>query len=267
VSAAIKLSAPETREFWEIPVLFEDAHLLALDKPAGLPVSPDRDEPARSNLLALLHAGIAAAKPWARERGLAYLMNAHRLDAETSGVLLLAKTKSALITLANQFGLETPVQNFLALVRGEPAAEPFVVDAKLAPHPANPRLMRVDAQTGKKSRTEFALLEKFPRGGCALLRCRPFTTRNHQIRAHLRHAGFPLVGDALYGGKPLWLSRLKPDYRLKAGREERPLLARAALHAESLALAHPATGEPLALAASWPKDLKVAVKYLRQFAV
>jgi len=266
VSAAIKLSAPETREFWEIPVLFEDAHLLALDKPAGLPVSPDSAEPARPSLLALLHAGIAAAKPWARERGLDYLMNAHRLDEETSGVVLLAKTKSALVALANQFGAETPVQYFLALVRGEPEAEQFVVEAKLAAHPADPKLLRVDAQSGKKARTEFAVLEKFPRGGCALLRCRPFTARLHQIRAHLRHAGFPLVGDALYGGKPLWLSRLKPDYRLKPGREERPLLARAALYAESLALVHPVTGEPLALAASWPKDLKVAVKYLRQFA-
>jgi 23S rRNA-/tRNA-specific pseudouridylate synthase len=82
----------------------------------------------------------------------------------------------------------------------------------------------------------------------------------------LRHAGFPVVGDELYGGKPLWLSRLKPNYRLKPGHEERPLLSRAALHAEELTLPHPVTGEVLTITAPWPKDLKVALKYLRQFA-
>src|ERR1041384_377942 len=83
--SVIKLSSPATREFWEIPVLFEDAHLLALDKPAGLLTSPDRYDPERPNLMGLLHAGIAAGKPWAVERGLNYLSNAHRLDFETSG--------------------------------------------------------------------------------------------------------------------------------------------------------------------------------------
>jgi 23S rRNA pseudouridine1911/1915/1917 synthase len=108
VSAAIKLSSPATREFWEIPVLFEDGHLLALDKPAGLLVSPDRYDPERPSLMKLLHTAIAGGKPWARERGLDYLMNAHRLDPEMSGVILLAKNKPALIALANLFGSEKP---------------------------------------------------------------------------------------------------------------------------------------------------------------
>jgi 23S rRNA-/tRNA-specific pseudouridylate synthase len=75
----------------------------------------------------------------------------------------------------------------------------------------------------------------------------------------------PVVGDELYGGKPLWLSRLKPAYRLGRGRAERPLMARVALHAEQLTLTHPVTGETLTIIAPWPKDLKVAVKYLRQY--
>ena len=104
--SAIKLSSPPTREFWEIPVLFEDDHLLALDKPAGLLTSPDRYDPLRPNLMKLLHAGIAAAKPWARERHLEYLSNAHRLDFQTSGVILLAKNKPALIALADLFGTD-----------------------------------------------------------------------------------------------------------------------------------------------------------------
>jgi len=263
-SPAIKLSSPATRGFWEIPVLFEDEHLLALDKPAGLPASPDRHDPQRPNLMQLLHAAIAAGKPWARERGLDYLMNGHRLDAETSGVLLLAKNKPVLIALANLFGSEKPVQKHVALVQGRPIEDAFEVEAKLAPHPAKPGLMHVNPNTGKKSKTRFTVLEKFD--GWTLLQCEPLSSRPHQIRVHLRHAGLPLAGDDWYGGKPLWLSRLKRDYRLKPGHEERPLLSRAALHAEALSLAHPVTGETLTITAPWPKDLKVAVKYLRQFA-
>lgn len=264
MSAAIKLSSPATREFWEIPVLFEDAHLLALDKPADLAVTPDRDDPQRPSLVKLLHAGIAVGKPWARERGLDYLSNAHRPDAETGGVMLLAKSKAALAKLADRFGSEKPLQSFIALAQGNPPEETFEVDAELAPHPVKPGIMCVGPKGGKKSKTRFAVLENF--SGWTLLRCLPLTERRHQIRVHLQHAGFPVVGDRLYGGKPLWLSRLKRDYRLKPGREERPLIFRPALHAERLNLPHPVTGEMLKITAPWPKDLRVAVKYLRQFA-
>jgi len=103
-TSPIKLSSQATRDFWEIPILYEDEHLLALDKPSGLLTSPDRDDPNRPNLMKLLHAGIADGKTWAKERGLAYLMNAHRLDVETSGIILLAKSKPVLVELANLFG-------------------------------------------------------------------------------------------------------------------------------------------------------------------
>ena len=265
MSAAIKLSSPATREFWEIPVLFEDEHLLALDKPAGLPTSPDRLDPERPNLMKLLHSAIAGGKPWARERRLDYLMNAHRPDFETSGVILLAKNKPALIALANLFGSEKPVKKFTALVQGQPPENQFEVNAKLAPHPLKIGLMGVDPKNGKQSKTKFVVLEKF--AGWTLLQCQPLTERTHQIRVHLRYAGFPVVGDELYGGKPLWLSRLKPNYRLKPGHEERPLLSRATVHAEELTLPHPVTGATVTITAPWPKDLKVAVKYLRLFAM
>jgi RluA family pseudouridine synthase len=262
----IKLSSPATREFWEIPVLFEDEHLLALDKPAGLLVSPDRYDPNRPNLMKLLHDGITQQKLWARERHLDYLSNAHRLEFETSGVILLAKSKPVLVALANLFGSEKPVKKHIALVGGEPRGEKFEVDAKLAPHPLKNGLMRVDPKNGKKSKTKFEVLENFPCFGYALLRCEPLTGRTHQIRVHVSHIGLKIVGDKLYGGKPLWLSRLKKDYRLKPGREERPLISHVALHAEELELPHPMTGGSLKIIASWPKDLKVAVKYLRQFS-
>ncbi len=262
--SCIKLSAPASRKFWEIPVLFEDEYLLALDKPGGLLTSPDRYDPQRPNLMKLLHAAITGGKPWVRERGLNYLMNAHRLDFDTSGVILLAKSKPALVALADLFGSEKPLKQYVALVQGTPTEEKFEVDASLAPHPVRTGLIRVDPKNGKRSRTVFEVLEKF--SGWTLLRCQPLIGRTHQIRAHLRHAGLSIVGDELYGGKPLWLSRLKPDYRLKRGHTERPLISRVALHAEQLTLPHPVTGETLTITAPWPKDFKVAVKYLRQFA-
>ena len=265
MSAVIKLSSPATREFWEIPVLFEDEHLLALDKPAGLLTSPDRLDPQRPSLMALLHAGIAAGKPWVSERHLIYLSNAQRPDFETSGVMLLAKNKPALVALANLFGTEKPLRKYTALAQGNPPEDKFEMDAKLASHPVKPGLVFVDSRNGKKSKTQFEVIERF--SGWTLLRCLPLIERAHQIRVHLRHAGYPVVGDESYGGKPLWLSRLKRDYRLKPGREERPLISRAALHSEELTLPHPVTGEMLVITAPMPKDLKVALKYLRLNAV
>lgn len=263
VPAVLKLSAPACREFWEIPVLFADAHLLALDKPAGLPVSPDRADPARPSLMRLLHEGIAAGKPWARQRALTYLSPAYRLDGETSGVLLLARSKPVFVALADWFGTEPPGRQYVALVHGSPREERFTVNAKLAPHPFRPGLMRVDPKAGKQASTEFAVAERFRE--YTLLECRPLTGRPHQLRVHLQNSGLRIVGDALYGGEPLLLSRLKREYRLKPGRVERPLISRVALHAAQLTLPHPVTGETLTLTAPWPKDLRVAVKYLREF--
>jgi 23S rRNA pseudouridine1911/1915/1917 synthase len=266
VSAAIKLSSPATREFWEIPVLFEDEHLLALDKPAGLLTAPDAADLARPSLMKLLHGAIAEKKPWAQERHLDYLNNAHDLDAETSGVLLLAKNKPAFIALANFFSSEKARLKYVALVRGEPLENEFEVDAKIAPHPVTPGLMRVDSKDGRQARTKVEVLENFPRFGYALLKCEPLIERAHQVRVHASHVNLKIVGDEHYGGKKLWLSRLKKDFRLKPGREERPLISRAALHAEELVFPHPVTNETVAVKSEWPKDLKVAVKYLRQFA-
>ena len=181
----------------------------------------------------LLHAAIAGGKPWARERGLDYLMNAHRLDFETSGVILLAKNKPALMALANLFGSEKPLKKYVALVQGTPHGRKIRGGRQARAASGQNRL---DARGPEKRqdnrRRDFEVLEKF--SGWTLLRCEPLTDRTHQIRVHLRHAGLPIVGDELYGGKPLWLSRLKPDYRLKPGHEERPLISRVALHAEEL---------------------------------
>jgi RluA family pseudouridine synthase len=259
----IKVSSLSTREFWEVPVLFEDEHLLGLNKPARLLTSPDRYDPERPNLMKLLHRGITEGKRWAAERGLSYLMNAHRLDFETSGVILLAKSKPVLVALADLFGSEKPQKNYLALVHGTPSQTAFEVNAKLAPHPTRPGLMRVDDKRGKGARTLFRLRQAFR--DFSVLECQPLTGRTHQIRVHLRHAGLTIAGDRLYGGKPLLLSHLKRVYRLKPGQTERPLISSAALHAESLGFAHPVTQAEVRIAAPMPKDLAVALKYLDRF--
>src|SRR5450432_530023 len=221
---------------------------------------------ARPSLMKLLQAGIKDKKPWANERHLEYLNPANELDSDATGVLLLAKNKPAFIALANLFSSEKARIKYVALVRGEPLENQFEVNAKLSPHPVTPGVIRVDSSGGKQATTRFEVLENFPRHGYALLQCEPLIERAHQVRVHAGHVGLKIVGDELYGGKPLWLSRLKKDYRLKPGREERPLLARVALHAEELSLPHPVTGETITIKSEWPKDLKVALKYLRLHA-
>jgi RluA family pseudouridine synthase len=260
----IKLSAPETEEFWKVPVRYEDEALFALDKPARLLTSPDRYDPNRPNLMRILHRDIERGAPWAAERKLSYLSNAHRLDFETSGVLLLAKSKPALVALADEFGGSRAKKAYIALVHGTPEEDAFRSEAKLAPHPVKLGLMRVDPKRGKKSQTDFVVLEKFV--GYTLLRCEPFTGRTHQIRIHLSHFGLPIVGDELYGGRPLLLSQLKRDYRPGRDGSEQALIGRVALHAEKLVVAHPETKAPTAIESPWPRDLEVALKYLRKFA-
>lgn len=260
----IKLSSRATNDYWEIPVVYEDEHLLALNKPARLLSSPDRYDPSRPNLMRLLHDAITAGKPWASERGLTYLMNAHRLDFETTGIMLMAKSKPVLVALASLFGSEKPLKTYVALVAGRPEQPEWEVDAPIGMHPLKVGFWRVDRKEGKRARTRFAVREEF--NGFTLLECQPLTGRTHQIRVHLRHCKMPICGDALYGGRPVYLSSFKRNYRLKEDKVERPLIGTVALHAEKLSLPHPVTGALIEISADWPKDLRVAVKYLRQFS-
>ncbi len=262
--AVIRLSSPATQESWAVSIVHEDDHLLAVDKPARLLASPDRYDPERPNLMRLLHDGITQGATWAKQRNLTYLANAHRLDFETSGVMLLAKSKPALVALANEFGNNKPVKTYVALTRGMPAEPVFTVDAPIGPQTRQLGLMRIDTQGGKESVTQFKVLEQFR--GFTLLHCHPLTGRTHQIRVHLRSAGLHIVGDEAYTGTPLFLSQIKSSYRPKLKETERPLMGRVALHAERLEVKHPVTGETTVITAEWPKDLRVTVKYLRQFS-
>jgi RluA family pseudouridine synthase len=264
LGATIKISSPTTREFWEIPVLYENDELLGLNKPAGLSIAPTQADPAQPSLMALLHQGIAQTKPWAAERRLVFLMYAHRLDSEASGVLLFAKSKAMLSRLLDLFGSEKATLSYVTLASGHPAEDRFSVASKLAQHPTKPGVMRADNKFGKRSQTAFEIIERFH--DWTLLRCQLLTNRPHQVRVHLGRVGMRAAGDEVYGGKPLLLSRIKPDFRLKPGHKERPLIDRACLHVERLTISLPGE-EVLVLEAPWPKDLQVALKYLRKFAL
>lgn len=262
--SVIKLSSPETNEFWEIPILFEDEHLLALNKPPRLLTVPSADKPDQPDLVSLLHKGIADQKAWAREHNLSYLVNAHRLDAEISGVLLFAKSKQVQTALADLFGSERPIITYTALVNGSPEEDAFDIDVPIGPHPRVEGLVAANPKSGKKSKTHVEVIKRFR--GYTLVKVQPLTNRLHQVRVHLRWVQLPIAGDHDYHGKPLLLSEIKTHYRLGPGKEERPLISSPALHAQEVTFPHPVTNESLTIKAEWPKDLEVAVKYLKKFA-
>jgi 23S rRNA-/tRNA-specific pseudouridylate synthase len=124
--------------------------------------------------------------------------------------------------------------------------------------------VRVDPENGKKSKSSFEVVERF--SGFTLLKCIALTDRPHQLRVHLQNSGLRVVGDELYGGAPLLLSKLKRDFYLKRGKVERPLISAPALHCEQLTLPHPVSGETVVIKSPMPKDFVVALKYLRLYA-
>lgn len=254
------------------PVIFEDESLMAFDKPSGLLVAPDRWDKARANLMGLVHARFG--------HGVA---NVHRLDAGTSGVLLCAKTKPALDFLSGQFQSKTVAKVYHALVAVLPPEramkvlapvrtpegtlpETFAVDLALGEDERNPGRMRVfKGRGGKASRSEFRVLGNF--GRFAFVECRPLTGRTHQLRVHLAAAGAPILNDPFYGNPELKLLLSDLKRRYKGRDEEKPLIARLALHASELTIKHPVTREPITLRAPLPHEFEVALKYLRKFAV
>ncbi len=224
-----------TRE--EIPILFEDNEILVVNKPAGIYVhpSPGHEEGALTDLL-LAHCPSMASVGSRTRPGVV-----HRLDAETSGVMVFAKTQRAYHALRAAFESHTQIKKtYLAVVLGAPKSKTGTLETTIGKKPWDPRRMAVNVPDGRRAVTHWTVLAR--RGGVSLVEFRIETGRTHQIRVHAAHLGCPIVGDALYGdaSKDRRL-RIKPTRQL--------------LHAVELTFAHPLTNKPLTFAAEPPSDI------------
>lgn len=180
-----------------IPILYEDRSVLAIDKPPGWMLVPFSWQKTNRNLQAALVSSISAGDFWARSRGLKFLRFVHRLDADTTGVMLFAKSQGAVESYSELFESRRMEKVYLAVVSGAPKQTEWTCRLKLAPDPRQIGRIKVDVKQGKEAETSFRVVET--REGRALVEARPFTGRTHQIRVHLRESGLPIVGDELYG--------------------------------------------------------------------
>ncbi|MBL8489943.1 MAG: RluA family pseudouridine synthase [Rhodocyclaceae bacterium] len=232
-------SMPDAPEDLALRVCHEDASILVLDKPPGLVVHPGSGNRTGTVLNGLLH----------RIPGLAALPRAgivHRLDKDTSGLMVVAKTLEAQTDLVRQLQARTVRRKYLALVHGKVSPD-GTVDAPIGRHPVHRTRMAVVAG-GREARTHFFVIERFP--GATLLECRLETGRTHQIRVHMDSIGHPLVGDPVYG-------------RSRCGNPLLDDFPRQALHAWRLALRHPESGDEVAWESPVPADMANLLSVLR----
>lgn len=242
-----------------LAVLFEDEWLIAVDKPAGMVVHPTRRYPDSTLVNALLwrerDRPAGASEPGAiaqegdDERTVVRLV--HRLDRQTSGVLLAARSRAVHAALARAMARRAIDKHYLALVYGAPGSARTRIDLGIARDPATGR-QAASKRAGRPASTIVELIARSPgaRGGVSLLRCTLVTGRLHQIRVHLAAVGCPIVGDAVYG-QPRWKGLADPALaRACAG------FTRQALHAWRICLTHPVTRRPLSVTAPLPADLR-----------
>ena len=228
----------DTLEPEEIPLdlLYEDSHLLVVNKPAGMVVHPAVGHRAGTLVHALLHhcAGLSVIGGVERP-GIV-----HRLDKGTSGLLMVAKNDQAHRSLSAQLKEHSIDREYLALVRGTPSAEQGTIDAPIGRHPQDRKRFTTHARIGRAAQTHWCVEKRF--ADLTLLRVRLETGRTHQIRVHLASVGFPILGDPVYGG---------------GRRKNRELgLDRQALHATLLGFEHPNSGKRLRFEAELPLDLQ-----------
>ena len=237
------LSAPTSADAAEdiaLAVAFEDDDLIVIDKPAGLVVHPGNGNPSGTLLNALLHHAPQLA-------GIPRAGIVHRLDKDTSGLLVVAKTLTAQTDLVRQMQARSVQRHYLALALGAVERDGTVY-APLGRHAVQRTKMAIVRTGGKEARTHYAVLERF--AGATLLECRLETGRTHQIRVHLASIKHPLAGDPVYG-------------KTKSGNALLDAFPRQALHAWKLALRHPATAEEMVWESPLPADFAALLEELR----
>ena len=234
---------------WQI--LSETENWVAINKPSGLLSVPDREgkEVSLKQLLQKKYGTIFAV---------------HRLDRDTSGVILFAKNESAHRHLSQQFEQRSTIKIYVGLVVGKPEPLTLLIDSPIKEHPVIPGKM-ITHRNGKPSQTEYTVIETLSPYSWVTFQLH--TGRSHQIRVHMQSIGYPLACDTTYGdGQPILLSRFKPKYKISKDEEsERPLLNRLALHALRLQF-QDLDGKPITIEADLPKDLQVTILQLRKYA-
>jgi len=225
-------------------IIFEDDHFMVVNKPPYMATLEDRNSPHNLQAMAKQHNENLSA--------------CHRLDKETSGAVLFAKSAEAYRHASLQFEHRKIVKVYHAFVDGLHTLENELVDLPILP--LKKGIAVVEYRKGKESSTTFSTLEIFKRH--TLIECKPLTGRMHQIRVHLAKKNAPIINDELYGGEVLFLSSLKRNYKLKSETEEQPLIKRFALHAKKLIFEN--FIEQITVDADYPKDIAVLYKQLRK---
>lgn len=233
-------------------ILFENDDFVAVNKPAGMLSIPDR----HNDQLPSLYQNLL------KERE--HILVVHRLDRETSGIILFAKNETTHRHLSMQFQERHIEKYYVGLVMGILSEKSGIVDKPIGEHPRLKGKMIIDKK-GKPAKTEYEVLEEF--GMYSYLKWQIHTGKTHQIRLHMKSLEHPLAVDELYGnGQPVFLSAIKKNYHLsKNEHEERPLLSRLALHAHQLSFKGP-DGETYQLEAPLPKDLSAVLNQLHKNA-
>lgn len=243
---------PEPQDI-PLTVLYEDSDLIVIDKPAGLVVHPAAGNPDGTLVNALLfHCGDSLSGIGGERRpGIV-----HRLDKDTSGLMVAAKTDLAHRGLAEQFAHHSLTREYHCLVWGRPTPAKGSVEGNIGRHPTNRKKMTVLRSGGKHALTHYRVLDTFE-DSFSLVECRLATGRTHQVRVHMAHLGHPLLGDSVYGrsGFPKALS--------KSTREAIGNLGRQALHSRYIRFLHPRTQMEIALESQLPKDINTILSVSR----
>jgi 23S rRNA pseudouridine1911/1915/1917 synthase len=239
-----------------LDVIYEDSDILAVNKPAGLVVHPAYGHERGTLVNALLFRTITLSALNGPERpGIV-----HRLDRDTTGVIVIAKNDSAHMELGRMFADREVKKEYLAIAAGEMRSSPVTVDEPIGRSKFDRKKMAVRRDGGREALTVFDAVEKFR--GFTFVRCRPKTGRTHQIRLHLKHLNLPVLCDEMYSNRSvLYESELAGKKRLE---KEIPLIERQALHAAAINFKHPRSGEEMNFSAPIPEDMERTLEAMRR---